>query len=135
MFSNQQMYVALSSGVLSLIIYGHLLESSRLLRSLNLEDMKLSDCLPDLLNLLTVCRLEGKNRVVSSDCTHIATDQFLWNILFSWPVYMDRGQVEGVFCSLTLALQVYIGDFGESGQNRQWLMSVILSLVTLNTFL
>ncbi|KAM8745100.1 uncharacterized protein lrrc41 [Acanthopagrus schlegelii] len=33
-------------------------ESSRLLRSLNLEDMKLSDCLPDLLNLMTVCRLE-----------------------------------------------------------------------------
>ncbi|XP_030290030.1 uncharacterized protein lrrc41 isoform X1 [Sparus aurata] len=33
-------------------------ESNRLLRSLILEDMKLSDCLPDLLNLLTVCRLE-----------------------------------------------------------------------------
>ncbi|XP_073333254.1 uncharacterized protein lrrc41 isoform X3 [Pagrus major] len=33
-------------------------ESNRLLRSLNLEDMKLSDCLPDILNLLTVCRLE-----------------------------------------------------------------------------
>ncbi|XP_070817188.1 leucine-rich repeat-containing protein 41 isoform X2 [Chaetodon trifascialis] len=33
-------------------------ESNHLLRSLNLEDMKLSDCLPEILNLLKDCKLE-----------------------------------------------------------------------------
>ncbi|XP_031167583.1 leucine-rich repeat-containing protein 41 isoform X2 [Sander lucioperca] len=35
-----------------------LLESNHFLRSLNLEDMKLSDCLPEILNLLRDCKLE-----------------------------------------------------------------------------
>ncbi|XP_078115638.1 uncharacterized protein lrrc41 isoform X3 [Sander vitreus] len=33
-------------------------ESNHFLRSLNLEDMKLSDCLPEILNLLRDCKLE-----------------------------------------------------------------------------
>ncbi|KAF1386025.1 hypothetical protein PFLUV_G00113870 [Perca fluviatilis] len=33
-------------------------ESSHFLRTLNLEDMKLSDCLPEILNLLRDCKLE-----------------------------------------------------------------------------
>lgn len=38
-----------------------LVESNYVLRSLILEDIKLSDCLPPILNLLGCCRLEGKN--------------------------------------------------------------------------
>ncbi|XP_051233768.1 uncharacterized protein lrrc41 [Dicentrarchus labrax] len=35
-----------------------LIESNHFLRSLNLEDVKLSDCLPEILKLLRACRLE-----------------------------------------------------------------------------
>lgn len=38
-----------------------LLESNRVLRRLILEDIKLSDCLPQILDLLSCCRLEGKD--------------------------------------------------------------------------
>lgn len=42
-------------------ILNHLLDSNHLLRSLTLEDIKLSDCLPQILSLLSDCRLEGKD--------------------------------------------------------------------------
>lgn len=43
------------------------LESNPKLRSLTLEDMKLSDCLPQIINLLSDCKLEGKNRRLIPD--------------------------------------------------------------------
>ncbi|XP_068563898.1 uncharacterized protein lrrc41 isoform X1 [Cebidichthys violaceus] len=39
-------------------LFTTLSESNPLLRSLNLEDLKLSDCLPEILNLLRDCKLE-----------------------------------------------------------------------------
>ncbi|XP_068449376.1 uncharacterized protein lrrc41 isoform X2 [Clinocottus analis] len=39
-------------------LFTTLSESNPLLRSLNLEDLKLSDCLPEILNLLRNCKLE-----------------------------------------------------------------------------
>ncbi|XP_071342829.1 uncharacterized protein lrrc41 isoform X2 [Trachinotus anak] len=40
------------------LLLSTLSESNRCLRSLSLEDMKLSDCLPEILHLLTSCKLE-----------------------------------------------------------------------------
>jgi len=50
---------------LNLIECGHLSESNHCLQILILEDMKLSDCLPEILDLLKACRLEGKERRVN----------------------------------------------------------------------
>ncbi|XP_034387121.1 leucine-rich repeat-containing protein 41 isoform X3 [Cyclopterus lumpus] len=46
-------------------LFTTLSESNPLLRSLNLEDLKLSDCLPEILNLLRDCKLE---ELRFSDC-------------------------------------------------------------------
>lgn len=51
------------SEVLSVVAHICLSESNCCLRVLKLEDMKLSDCLPDIINLLRRCRLEGKKSV------------------------------------------------------------------------
>ncbi len=50
---------------------GYLLESNHFLRSLNLEDLKLSDCLPEILNLLRDCKLEGKKRRMTHDAINL----------------------------------------------------------------
>lgn len=57
------------SEVLPLMTCDHLLEVNPCLRSLNLEDMKLSDCLPEILHLLSNCKLEGKRRRVTHGCS------------------------------------------------------------------
>ncbi|KAM6939199.1 uncharacterized protein lrrc41 isoform 2-T2 [Lycodopsis pacificus] len=46
-------------------LFTTLSESNPLLRSLNLEDLKLSDCLPEILNLLRDCKLE---ELLFNDC-------------------------------------------------------------------
>lgn len=117
-------------------MYVHLLESNHILRDLILEDINLSDCLPQILHLLRDCKLKGKNtmthvckrifKAAVTLCHHSPTGMTPWSITIEGKILRHLKCQKEVTLSPVISNSSFIRMFEFTDKLFMWLQFVLI---------